>query len=398
MKRVNCLNAARGPAVWAASLLLAFGLNSAVARPPHKPPPKYTVIDLGTVPGLANSMVGYGRPLNNRGQVVGASYNIHFTDDLPFVWQKGVMTLLPTPPGANTIAGGQAINERGQIVGTVAVGYDYTAAAVVGDAWVVLPSAEEYDFSNALGINNRGTICGVVQKVYPTTPWTPDIPVIWRHGRMQALEPLKLGEWEKYGSMGDAMAINDRDQVVGYSGDWYGFDDQGNINYYGIWHATLWDRGEVFDLGTLGGPVSQAYAINNRGQTVGWSWTPDMVMTAVLWPQPGETVALPSFPGKAHSTAISINTGGDIVGGCADAWIFQTGTLVLTPGARAVLWKDGAVYDLNAFMPAGSDYVLILAEAINDRGQIVVTGWNGSQQHLFLLQPQPFPASTASEE
>jgi hypothetical protein len=108
MKRVNCLNPARGSAVWAAAILLAFGLNSATARPPWTPPPKYTVIDLGTVPGLANSMVGeFGRPLNNRGQVVGLSYNVHYTDDLPFLWQKGVLTPLPTPAGANTIAGGQ---------------------------------------------------------------------------------------------------------------------------------------------------------------------------------------------------------------------------------------------------------------------------------------------------
>ena len=394
MKRTNT---ARGHAVWAASILLAFGLNSATGRPPQ-PPPKYTVIDLGTVPGLANSMVGYGRPLNNLGQVVGVSYNVHYTDDLPFVWQKGVMTLLPTPPGANAIAGGQAINEWGQIVGTVAVGTDYAAAALVGSAWVALPDAEDYEWSNALGINNRGTICGLVEKVAFTPPWTPDIPVVWRDGTMQALETLKLAEWEKYGSMGDAYAINDLDQVVGFSGDWWGFDDQGNIIYAPTWHAAFWDNGEVFDLGTLGGPVSQAYAVNNQGQAVGWSWTEAFVMKAVLWPRPGATVVLPSLPNKAYSMAKSINNQGDVVGCSADENIFISDASYLTAGIRAVLWKDGAVYDLNTFMPAGSEYVLYHPSAINARGQIVVEGWNGSHRRLFLLQPQPFPASTPVED
>ena len=58
-----------------------------------------------------------------------------------------------------------------------------------------------------------------------------------------------------------AIAINDRGQVVGYSGT-----DRGMTG-----HAFLYSDGAMTDLGTLGGAVgSWASAINDRGQVVGY--------------------------------------------------------------------------------------------------------------------------------
>ena len=66
------------------------------------------------------------------------------------------------------------------------------------------------------------------------------------------------------GPYSEATAINDRGQVVGGSSI--------DPDVFSDWHAFRWDRGRMADLGTLGGGVSRATGINERGDAVvGWS-------------------------------------------------------------------------------------------------------------------------------
>jgi probable HAF family extracellular repeat protein len=123
------------------------------------------------------------------------------------------------------------------------------------------------------------------------------------------------------GSSSDAAAINDSGQVVGWADTSAGSS-----------HAFLYSAGTMQDLGTLGGSDSQAYAINASGQVVGWS---------------------------------------SIVAG------YQ----------RAFLYTNGTMQDLNSLIPAGSGWVLMYPTSINKKGQIVGWGDLNNQSHAFLLTP-----------
>lgn len=97
-----------------------------------------------------------------------------------------------------------------------------------------------------------------------------------------------------------AHAINDRGQVVGVSET----PDAGN-------HAFLWQDGKMTDLGTLGGTFSGAWDINNAGQVVGWAENAKGERRAFLWEAEHGMQEL-GTPGL-ESRATAINDSGQIL-------------------------------------------------------------------------------------
>lgn len=121
---------------------------------------------------------------------------------------------------------------------------------------------------------------------------------------------------------------------------------------------------KVTDLGTLGGKVSRAWAINNKGQIVGGATTGTKGTHAFLW-QAGEMTDLDKFGG---SEAYTINDNEEILG------MSRTDTAV---NYIPVLWQKDKISDI---CNLGS---YSLASSINNQGDIVGVL---PSHNIFLLQ------------
>ena len=113
-------------------------------------------------------------------------------------------------------------------------------------------------------VNDAGQVVGYCLLKHRATPRT------WRNRRVERL-PLLRG-----GDRGQAVAINDRGQIVGWT------------NYAArqpLTHAVIWEHGTITDLGTVAGTWSQATDINNKGQIAGSSSVRNGNPHAVLWTQ-----------------------------------------------------------------------------------------------------------------
>ena len=132
----------------------------------------------------------------------------------------------------------------------------------------------------------------------------------------------------------------------------------------------------VHALGTLGGAVSQAKAVNRLGQVVGTSRDALGRTRAFLWQEDLGIVDLKPLTG-VNTSANDINETGEITGGG------DTGF-----GAfHAYLLSEGTSFDLGTLGGNESE-----ALAVNRRGQVAghsrVGGGGGIEKHAFLI-PEP---------
>jgi probable HAF family extracellular repeat protein len=116
----------------------------------------------------------------------------------------------------------------------------------------------------------------------------------------------------------------------------------------------------ITDLGTFGGTISSATAINSFGQVVGDAWFPgDMYSHAYLYSNGVKldlgTLAPPGFS-KIQSTALALNNSGQVVG---------NSNLTIAGPTHAFLYSGGVMRDLGTL--GGSDSN---ATGINAVGQV----------------------------
>lgn len=117
----------------------------------------------------------------------------------------------------------------------------------------------------------------------------------------------------------------------------------------------------ALDLGTLGGPTSFGWALNDLGHVVGGSATADGENHAFLWTPEEGMKDLGTLPGDVMSSALGINNHDDVVGYSMDAEWNQTAVLWKGGGAPVALW--------------GGTGAPTRANGINDDGAIVGREW-----------------------
>jgi probable HAF family extracellular repeat protein len=158
-----------------------------------------------------------------------------------------------------------------------------------------------------------------------------------------------------------ATAINDDGLVVGYSQLVEGGSEQ---------YAFRWSDAVMEALPALGSNTyNGANDVNAQGDACGWSGPDLSIARPVLYPAAGGVVDLIGLGGTAAS-AFAMNGRGDVVG-----YSYTSGDL----RRHAFLYSSGRIWDLNDLVAPGSGLELTAALGINDAGQIVGYGYHDSR-------------------
>jgi len=310
----------------------------------------YTVLEL--------SAAGVPCRLTNSGDVAGKAADSPSGETRATIWNHG--SLGPTNLG--NLGGGEyssasGINDAGEVAGAA-----NTAKSIVPFVWTPrgglrrIPLLPGDNCGQAFGINKYGHVAG-----YSSGPNGSKAFLWTRSAGVRNLGVLPGGNYSS------ACDINDLDEVAGTSAS-AGGD-----------RAVLWTKtGNVRDLGTLpGDKSSEDSAINNNGDVIGYSKGP-RGMRAFLWTQATGMQDLGVLPGGNSSRALGIN----------DA-----------SGDRAFIWtKEGGMRDLNSAASVTLGVMFVEAHAINNTGQILVMGSNGTHGSHGSVEaaPQCAPAPPSS--
>jgi probable HAF family extracellular repeat protein len=334
--------------------------------------------DLGALPNGASSNAVW---ITANGLIVGSSQNGQidplfsgFPEQHAVIWRDGAIKDLGTLPEGGYESVGFSGNNDGQVVGfalnTTPDPYSLAAPGFLPTQTraFLWREGRMHDLGTLGGndaaaffVNNRHQITGqsyTNTTPNPTTGLPTADPFFWERGQMTDIGSLG-------GTLGNPTAFNDLGQVVGIS----------NMAADLTFHPFLWskERG-LQDLGTLGGDNGETNWINNSGDVAGKADLPGPAPQshdAVLWRKHGaEKIDLGVLPGDSCSNAYYVNSRGQVVGTSENSDLCRVPT-----GEHAFLWEDdGPMVDLNTLIPPGSSLQLTFAFAINDDEQIIGIG------------------------
>jgi probable HAF family extracellular repeat protein len=307
-----------------------FGANLDAAYWPDSQSPG---IDLGNLPGWQQSAA---LDLNPRGEIVGGVFDGDFaTSYRPIYWASrysAPVELPGVPVGFNSV--GRQINPVGQIVGHIAPADLSSVRAVFwpdgNTAAIYLPGFNELPNNLAASINASGKVLG---------------------------------------------ASYDADFVEG--------------------HATFWASSTSAPV-ALASPAGEfiytdvaligraPHAVNNAGNMVGYALNADFSETrAVFWASSASPAVILSTTGEfMNGGAQTISDNGQIVGAAYNSDFSDL---------HAFVWPSSTSQgiDLNTVIPSDSGWELLWATDVNNRGEIVGTGFLNGVWHAYVLIPQP---------
>jgi len=316
---------------------LRKGLASSAPEGPLPPsieetasPLRYRVREL---PGFGNRSPRNALTLNNAGQVAGDS---HLDGGMSHAFCEQLDLILP----GDEFSFAYDLNDAGMIVGLSARQGGAVRAFVYRQGQMEDLSGSTGNPSVAYGINNLGAVVGssfvdgkfdafAITAGILTLLGSPngspakriaDSGLIAGDGWLHNGGDLTHFGWGSYVNTYD---LNNLDEVVGQAG-----------RQPQEARAFLYARGDMIDLGNLGGSFSRAAGINDRSEIVGYS----------------------------------TNKGGE---------------------PRAFVCSCGRIMDLNSLVHAGDGWILEVASAINNRGQIAGSGRLNGQFRAFVLDPLP---------
>jgi probable HAF family extracellular repeat protein len=333
------------------------------------------------------------------------------------IYSYTVIGGIPQPPPTGPISQPLALNNNGRVVG-----YGFNAGGNIqalnwkGGLLSNLGGVSTFDRTFANKVNILGRIAGAGYHLDSTGGITQTHALKWVGGVMTDIGSLG-------GAHAAALAINDYDQVVGYS------TTAGETSV----RAFIHQNGAMTPISTLPGATeSYAYDISNTGYIVGtavagapakpFTWragvatqlpTPSWSRTgaanavndsgqavgtyeinqytgafaATMWVN-GVRTDLGCLGGPlAYSTAADINNYGQIVGTSNSAH-----------GYTGYLWQGGHMFDLRDLVVGNLE--ITSASSINDRGQIAAAALINGRQTAVLLTPivpnVPAPAGAAA--
>jgi len=292
--------------------------------------------------------------VNDLGQVTGMATA---GEQRAYLWSvaTGAVDLGERPNALSS--DGRDVNRFGLVAGSSDTATLWSSAG----ALVPIPAPPGTVFPFAFGLNDLGRVVGEATV-------SSNLKAAWVWDPLQGTRDLRaLG----VPGAASARAINESDQIVG----------KRLASNYVAYRFDL-GSGLFTDLGTLGGPTSEALGIDDLGRVVGSARNANFNTRPFLWTSGAGMRDLGSLGGQPHDfgEATSINAAGQVVGNSTTA----------TGERRAFLWDAAhGMRDLNRMVDDPGTFLLVTATRVSDTGWIVGNGRDRASGALraFVLRP-----------